>query len=73
MEAIDVLRGMNASNIRKLPENSPTKFIKKRWGPLRSELVEGVESIHISTTTGISATNPALQGSLTKSSMRADF
>ena len=31
MEAIEVLRGMNANNTRKLPDNSPTKFIKKRW------------------------------------------
>ncbi|MDD2932621.1 MAG: hypothetical protein PHO76_01930 [Methylotenera sp.] len=32
--------------------------------------VEGVKSMRISTTTGISASNPALQGSLTKSSMQ---
>lgn len=31
MEAIEILRGMNAGNTRKLPDNSPTKFIKKRW------------------------------------------
>ena len=34
MEAIDVLRGMNTDNTRKLPADPPTKFIKKRWEKL---------------------------------------
>ncbi len=37
---------------------------------VRTEPVEGVASIDLSTATGISATNPALQGGLTKSSDR---
>ncbi|MCM3603732.1 Tn3 family transposase, partial [Robertmurraya korlensis] len=31
MQAIEVLRTMNKAESRKLPDNPPTKFIKKRW------------------------------------------
>ena len=34
LEAIEVLRGMNADNARKVPTDAPTNFIKKRWGKL---------------------------------------
>lgn len=34
LDAIDVLRGMNANNIRKLPADATTSFIKKRWEKL---------------------------------------
>jgi len=34
LEAIDVLRGMNEDNARKVPANAPTDFIKKRWEKL---------------------------------------
>ena len=33
-EAIEVLRGMNTDNARKVPADAPTGFIKKRWGKL---------------------------------------
>ena len=32
--AIDVLRGMNAENARKIPANAPISFIKNRWAKL---------------------------------------
>jgi len=34
LDAIELLRGMNADNARKVPANAPTGFIKKRWGKL---------------------------------------
>ena len=34
MTAIEALRAMNTSGTRKLPEDAPTKFIKKRWEKL---------------------------------------
>ena len=34
LEAIDVLRDMNASGARKVPADAPTAFIKKRWSKL---------------------------------------
>lgn len=34
MQAIEVLRTMNKAESRKLPDNPPTKFIKKRWHKL---------------------------------------
>ncbi|MEO6920069.1 MAG: Tn3 family transposase [Collimonas sp.] len=34
LNAIDVLRGMNADNARKLPIGAPTAFIKPRWARL---------------------------------------
>jgi TnpA family transposase len=34
LDAIEVLRGMNAVNVRKVPPGAPTEFIKKRWGKL---------------------------------------
>ncbi len=34
LDAIDVLRGMNADNARKVPLSAPTEFIKKRWEKL---------------------------------------
>lgn len=34
LDAIEVLRGMNADSARKVPENAPTDFIKTRWKPL---------------------------------------
>ena len=32
--AIDVLRGMNADNARKVPAGTPTAFVKPRWASL---------------------------------------
>ncbi len=34
LKAIDVLRGMNAENARKVPVDAPIDFIKKRWEKL---------------------------------------
>jgi len=34
LDAIDVLRGMNTDNTRKIPADTPTEFIKKRWEKL---------------------------------------
>ena len=34
LEAIEVLRGMNSDNTRKVPANAPTDFIKPRWQKL---------------------------------------
>ena len=34
LDAIDVLRGMNTDNARKVPADAPTAFIKKRWEKL---------------------------------------
>jgi TnpA family transposase len=34
LDAVEVLRGMNAVNARKVPPDAPTEFIKKRWGKL---------------------------------------
>jgi TnpA family transposase len=34
LDAIDVLRCMNADNARKVPADAPTEFIKKRWAKL---------------------------------------
>ena len=34
LDAIDVLRGMNADNARKVPADTPTGFIKPRWAKL---------------------------------------
>ena len=34
LEGIEVLRGMNADNARKVPNEAPTGFIKKRWEKL---------------------------------------
>lgn len=34
LDAIDVLRGMNAENARKVPADAPTSFIKNRWAKL---------------------------------------
>lgn len=34
LEGIEVLRGMNADNARKVPADAPTGFIKKRWEKL---------------------------------------
>ena len=34
LDAIDVLRGVNADNARKLPPDAPTGFIKPRWHKL---------------------------------------
>ena len=34
LDAIEVLRGMNADSARKVPENAPIDFIKARWKPL---------------------------------------
>ncbi|MDI9095799.1 hypothetical protein, partial [Providencia rettgeri] len=33
-DAIEVLRGMNTDNARKLPADAPTGFIKPRWQKL---------------------------------------
>lgn len=34
LDAIEVLRAMNADNARKVPPDAPTEFIKKRWEKL---------------------------------------
>ena len=34
LDAIDVLRGMNSANARKVPVDAPTAFIKPRWAKL---------------------------------------
>ncbi|MEL2297507.1 hypothetical protein AAER73_27170, partial [Klebsiella pneumoniae] len=34
LDAIEVLRGMNTDNARKLPADAPTGFIKPRWQKL---------------------------------------
>ncbi|MBN8758468.1 Tn3 family transposase [Variovorax sp. SCN45] len=34
LDAIDVLRGMNADNARKVPVGAPTAFVKPRWARL---------------------------------------
>jgi len=34
LDAITVLRGMNARGSRKMPEDAPTTFVKARWKPL---------------------------------------
>lgn len=34
LDAIDVLRGMNSDNARKVPTDAPTEFIKPRWAKL---------------------------------------
>jgi hypothetical protein len=34
LDAIDVVREMNATGSRKVPEDAPTSFIKARWKPL---------------------------------------
>jgi TnpA family transposase len=34
LDAIDLLREMNASNARKLPDNAPVEFIRERWAKL---------------------------------------
>src|SRR5260364_180212 len=34
LDAIEVLRGMNSDNARKVPADSPTDFIKSRWQKL---------------------------------------
>ena len=34
LDAIEVLRGMNADNTRKLPADVPTRFVKPRWAKL---------------------------------------
>jgi len=34
LDAIEVLRGMNSDNARKVPANAPTNFIKPRWQKL---------------------------------------
>ncbi|MDE2429606.1 MAG: hypothetical protein KGM99_12835, partial [Burkholderiales bacterium] len=31
LDAIEVLRGMNSDNARKVPADAPTNFIKPRW------------------------------------------
>ena len=34
LDAIDVLRGMNTNNVRKVAIDAPTEFVKKRWAKL---------------------------------------
>ncbi|WP_370995255.1 hypothetical protein [Enterobacter hormaechei] len=34
LDAIEVLRGMNSDNARKVPADAPTEFIKPRWQKL---------------------------------------
>jgi TnpA family transposase len=34
LDAIELLRRMNAGNVRKVPANAPTAFITRRWGKL---------------------------------------
>jgi hypothetical protein len=34
LDAIEVLRGMNSDNARKVPADAPTAFIKPRWAKL---------------------------------------
>jgi TnpA family transposase len=34
LDAIKVIRGMNASGLHKVPANAPTAFVKQRWKPL---------------------------------------
>jgi hypothetical protein len=34
LKAIEVLRGMNAENVRKVPADAPIDFIKNRWEKL---------------------------------------
>jgi TnpA family transposase len=34
LDAINVLKGMNARGSRKMPEDAPTTFVKPRWKPL---------------------------------------
>ncbi|MHB1180412.1 MAG: Tn3 family transposase [Sulfuricella sp.] len=34
LDAIDVLRGMNTDNVRKVPADAPTEFVKPRWAKL---------------------------------------
>ena len=34
LDAIDTLRDMNAKNLRQVPDNAPTEFIKPRWKKL---------------------------------------
>lgn len=34
LDAIDLVRAMNATGSRKVPEDAPTSFIKARWKPL---------------------------------------
>ena len=37
LDAIDVLRGMNTDNARKVPADAPTAFIKPRWAEAGSD------------------------------------
>lgn len=34
LDAVDVLKALNAGNARKVPEDAPTVFVKKRWNSL---------------------------------------
>lgn len=34
LDAIDLIRHMNDTGARKVPEDAPTAFIKARWKPL---------------------------------------
>jgi hypothetical protein len=34
LDAIDVLREMNMTGSRKVPDDAPTTFVKARWKPL---------------------------------------
>jgi hypothetical protein len=42
LDAIEVLRGMNAANVRKVPASAPTGFVKPRWARLVLT-AEGIE------------------------------
>lgn len=34
LEAVETLKRMNLSNLRKVPDDAPTSFVRKRWKPL---------------------------------------
>jgi TnpA family transposase len=34
LEGVEVIKGMNARQARKVPEGAPTSFVRKRWAPL---------------------------------------
>lgn len=48
LAAVQTLREMNADNLRKVPADAPTAFIKPRWKPLviTPEGLDGVPSAY---------------------------
>ena len=45
LDAIEVLRGMNADNARKVPADAPTAFIKPRWKSWSSPMAASTGAI----------------------------